>query len=413
MTIRPRFSILIGFTLFVLLSSGISARSQTLTVLHNFTGSDGYDPVAGLTADRAGNFYGTTDVGGASNRGTVFRLSRAGSGWVLTTLYSFTCQADGGYVFGGVVFGSDGALYGTTYECGEYDHGVVYRLRPPPTTCESTRCPWGETVLHSFTGGADGEDPGDGNLVFDRAGNFYGATAAGGAYGEGVVYEFSPSNGGWNETALYAFIGDNAFNPNSGLILDSAGNLYGTTFNSGGIYGNDSGVVFEVSHSGSGWTESVLSGIEFPDGASCGGVVMDGQGNLFGTSGCDSLGRPGGVYELTPSNGGWSFNALYAFSSSEGPADAPTLDAAGNVYGTSLGTGLYGYGEVFKLTPSNGGWIFTDLHDFTGGADGAYPAGSVFLDANGNLYGTAQYGGTGPCVFEQYTGCGVVWEITP
>jgi uncharacterized repeat protein (TIGR03803 family) len=394
---------------FLVCCAAVMAHAQTFTVLHTFTGGDGWSPVAGLTADRAGNFYGTTDVGGASNRGTVFRLSRAGSGWVLTTLYSFQCQDDGGYVFGGVIFGPDGALYGTTYECGKDDHGVVYRLQPSPTSCKSALCPWQETVLHSFTGGFDGEDPGDGNLVFDKAGNLYGATATGG-YGEGLVYQLSPSNGGWTETVLYDFNGDDGFNPNSGLLLDNAGNLYGTTFNGGG---DSSGEVYEVSPYGSGWTEQVLSAINFPDGATCGGVVMDGQGNLFGTSGCDSLGKPGGVFELTPSNGSWTFNALYKFSSSEGPEDTPTLDAAGNVYGTSLGTGLYGYGEVFRLTPSDGGWIYTDLHDFTGGADGAYPAGAVLLDANGNLYGTTLYGGTGTCSINQYTGCGVIWKITP
>ena len=386
-----------------------AAHAQTFTVLHTFTGGDGWSPVSGLTPDRAGNFYGTTDVGGASNRGTVYRLSPAGSGWVLTTLYSFQCQDDGGFVFGGVVFGPDGSLYGTTYECGQYDHGVAYRLRPSPTSCKSALCPWEETVMHSFTDGADGGNPGDGNLVFDQAGNLYSATATGG-YGEGVVYELSPSDGGWKETVLYDFNGNQGFNPNSSLILDNAGNLYGATFNGSGDY---SGEVYEVSPFGSGWTEKVLSNIDFPDGATCGGVVFDGQGNLFGTSGCDSLGKPGGVYELTPSDGGWTFNALYKFSGSDGPADSPTLDAAGNIYGTSEGTGLYGYGEVFKLTPSNGGWIYTDLHDFTGGADGAYPTGSVFVDANGNLYGTTLYGGTGLCVIEQYTGCGVIWKITP
>jgi len=128
-------------------------------------------------------------------------------------------------------------------------------------------------VLHSFTGGSDGEDPGDGNLVFDQAGNLYGATATGG-YGEGLVYEFSPSNGGWKETVLYDFNGDDGFNPNSGLLLDNAGNLYGTTEAGGAEY---FGVVFELSRNGSGWTEQVLSSVDFPDTDTCGGVVMDGH----------------------------------------------------------------------------------------------------------------------------------------
>ena len=395
----------------LMIVAAAEAHAQTLTVLHNFSGPDGWSPDGALVMDHAGNFYGTTDAGGASNRGTVFRLSHAGSGWVLTTLYSFQGQNDGCFPFAGVVFGPDGALYGMTYECGQYDHGTVFRVRPSPAACHAALCPWEETVLHSFTDGADGGNP-VGNLVFDQAGNLYGATPTGG-YGEGVVFELSPSNGGWTESVLWEFYNtSDGFNPYSGLIFDSAGNLYGTTFN-GGSQEYFSGVVYELSPSGSGWTFHLLSSIEFPDGATCGGVVMDGQGNLFGTSGCDSLGRPGGVFELTPSNGGWTFNALYNFSSSDGPEDTPTLDAAGNVYATSSGTGLYGYGEVLELTPSDGGWIYTDLHDFTGGVDGAYPDGAVLLDANGNLYGSTLYGGTGTCSINSYTGCGVVWEITP
>jgi len=385
-----------------------TAPAQTLHVLHNFTGPDGWSPDGALVRDRAGNFYGTTDAGGAIDRGTVFRLSRAGSGWILTTLYSFQGQADGCFPSAGVVFGPDGALYGTTYECGQYGHGTVFRVRPSPSPCRATLCPWEETVLHNFTDGADGGNP-VGNVVFDQAGNLYGATPTGG-YGLGLVYELSPSNGGWTERVLWDFTGFGGINPYSALIFDNAGNLYGTTYNGAGDYG---GEVYELSPSGSGWTQQVLSPIEFMATATCGGVVMDARGNLFGASGCDDLGLPGGVYELTPSNGSWTFNVLYTVSGSQGPADTPTLDAAGNVYATSSGTGLYSYGQVLKLTPSDGGWIYTDLHDFTNGADGSYPPGSVLLDGNGNLYGTTLYGGTGPCTINTYTGCGVVWEITP
>ena len=315
----------------LLLFVTVMAQAQTLTVVHNFTGYDGWSPVSALTMDQAGNFYGTTDVGGTSNRGTVFKLSRKGSGWILTTLYSFTCKDDGGYLGSGVVFGPDGSLYGTASECGQYDHGTVYRLQPSASSCKSALCPWNETTIHAFTGGSDGEDPGDGNLVFDKAGNFYGATATGG-YGEGLVYQFAPSDGGWKETVLYDFNGNGGFNPNSGLTIDNAGNLYGTTFNSDGQYNNDSGVVFEVSPNGSGWTEKTLSGIEFPDGASCGGVVFDAHGNLFGTSGCDSLGKPGGVgtEPRHPPAAGRSTRCT-SFLTLPDPLDSPTLDAAGNV----------------------------------------------------------------------------------
>jgi uncharacterized repeat protein (TIGR03803 family) len=172
------------------------AQGQTLTVLHSFTGGgDGEYPEAGLTMDRAGNFYGTTSEGGPADAGVVFRLSRVGSGRVLTPLYSFGGGADGAYPYGGVVIGPDGGLYGTTSHGGQHGQGTVYRLRPSPVPCHTVICPWEETVLYSFTGGDDGANPGWGNLVFDRAGNLYGTTVYGGFGGSGVVFELTPSNG--------------------------------------------------------------------------------------------------------------------------------------------------------------------------------------------------------------------------
>ncbi len=390
------------------LSNIAQAQTHTITVLHNLAGgADGQYPEAGLTMDRAGNLYGTTTDGGAGGYGVVFRLSRAGTGWVSTPLYSFHGgQNDGCYPYAGVTFGPDGNLYGTTNGCGQHDQGTVYRLRPSPVACHSVICPWEETVIYSFTGGNDGRNPGDGNLVFDQAGNIYGTTTFGGFGGLGVVFELTPSNGGWTEDVLWYFIQEKGYYPYSGVIFDSYGNLYGTTSSGGTL---DTGVVYELSPSGSGWTETVLASNEFRNGGTLfGGVVMDGQGNLFGVAGGPS---PGGIFELTPSNGSWTFNVLYTFSNGGGPFAGPTLDAAGNVYGTSVKTGLYNEGEVFKLTPSNGGWIYTSVS--FDGSNGSDPIGSVILDAAGNIYGTAQSGGNGPCNVEGITGCGVVWEITP
>jgi uncharacterized repeat protein (TIGR03803 family) len=381
-----------------------SAQAQTLTVLHNFTGKgDGGYSQAGLAMDKTGNLYGTASQGGTGT-GVVFRLTHAGSGWVLTTLYTFN-YTDGGYPDSNVTFGPDESLYGMTSEGGQYGYGVVYRLRPSPAACKSADCPWEETVLYSFTGGADGEYPGYAKVVFDQAGNLYGTTTDGGDGGGGVVFELTPSNGGWTESVLWSFSkqgGGEA--PESGVIFDSAGNLYGTT-NYGGTY--DAGIVYELSPSGSGWTEQTLASIDFPRTNTCGGVVMDGHGNLFGAAGCFAPGYPGGVFELTPSNGSWTFNLLHAFSPGsyvEGPWDTPTLDAAGNVYGTSISTGVNGAGEVFKLTPSNGGWIYASLASFDL-TNGASPVGSVVLDAAGNIYGTTFSEGS--------DGYGTVWEVTP
>jgi len=384
-------------------------QAQTLTVLHNFTGGgDGSYPEAGLTMDRQGNLYGTTAEGGAHGYGVVFRLSHAGSGWVLTPLYSFD-GSDGGYPISGVVFGPDGALYGTTPAIQGAGLGTVYRLRPSPAACHAVLCPWEKTVVFSFPGGNGGQNPGPGNLIFDGAGNIYGTTEDGGQDHLGVVYELTPSNGSWTETVLWYFSSvDMGYLPLSGVVLDSSGNLYGTTSRGGT---SDNGVVYQLTPSGSGWTENVL--VSLSTSRADAGLVIDGQGNLFGNTCCGRLyDHPGDAFELTPSNGGWTFNELYTFSTlGYGPEYTPTLDAAGNIHGTSSGGGLNNMGEVFKLTLSNGSWTYTSVS--FDGSNGSNPEGSVILDAAGNIYGTAQVGGNGACSMYGTTGCGVVWEITP
>ncbi len=373
-----------------------NAPAQSFQVLHNFTnGGDGGYPFAGVTLDRAGDLYGTTYQGGLGY-GTVYKLSRAGSGWRLTSLYMFHGD-DGDYPQGGVVFGPDGALYGTTAGGENGANSTVFRLAPPPTVCASTSCPWTETVLHRFTGSPDGAGPGLGNLVFDPAGNMYGTTVFGGVGNVGVVFELSPSAGGWTESVIWDFANGPGQYPESGLIFDSAGNLYGTT-----SYGNGTnGAVYELSPSQSGWIEKTLAQLNL-NGNAIGGVIMDGDGNLFGTAG--GMDGGGGVYELTPFNGGWTLNIIYNFGGFDGPWDTPTLDAAGNVYGTSSQGGGHSEGAVFEFTPSNGGWIYTDLHNFQN-SDGFNPLGGVVFDSSGNMYGTAEGGG--------YDGYGVVWQITP
>ena len=290
----------------------VMAQAQTPQVLHNFTGGDdGAFPYAGLTVDAAGNLYGTASAGGGyGRRGVVFRLSHASSGWILRPLYSFRGEPDGAVPYGGVIFGPDGSLYGMTYEGGQYDAGTVYSLRPSPTACTAAICPWEETVLYSFCPQrpcTDGAGPDLSNVVFDQAGNLYGATESGGNDNSGVVFKLTPSNGSWTESVIYSFPSscDNGCSPEGTLIFDSAGNLYGTTC-CGGEY--NSGTAFELSPSGSGWTEQTLASINIlPYDITLGGLAMDGHGNLFGTSGG---GEQGGVFELTSSNGSWTFNVL-------------------------------------------------------------------------------------------------------
>jgi uncharacterized repeat protein (TIGR03803 family) len=389
-----------------------AAHAQTFTVLHTFaSGQDGAEPYAGVSIDRAGNLYGSSAYGGftgngcgSSGCGTVFKLTRSDSGWLLDPLYIFQGGTDGINPEAGVVIGPDGSLYSTTYSAGGGAIGTVFSLRPPAAACKSALCGWTKTSLHQFKGGGDGSGP-RGALTFDASGNIYGVTEGGGYQELGTVYELTPSVSGWTESVLYNALGS----PFSGVIFDNAGNLYGTTLQGGEI---DYGSVYQLVHSGSGWTLNTLSSFE-DDGDGNepeGGLIMGGAGNLFGTTTGAGYGGGGTVFELTPFNGNWIMTNLYSFSGSFGPFASLTMDAAGNLYGTANKDGAYGYGSVFKLTPGNGGWTYTDLHDFTGGSDGAYPYWSgVVLDGNGNLYGTTVNGGAGTC----RDGCGVVWEIRP
>jgi uncharacterized repeat protein (TIGR03803 family) len=263
---------------------------------------------------------------------------------------------------------------------------------------------WTETVLYGFTGHGDGANPSFGDVAFDQAGNLYGTTQYTNEDppGNGVIYELTPSFGGWTQSVAYAFMGGNdGWDPNSGVVVDKARNLYGTT-TAGGIYGW--GTVYELTPSGSGWSEKIL--YNFTGGTDGGGpyadLIFDSAGNLYGVTSEFGSGNSGTVFELMPSGGDWTFSLLYSFEGSGGSDARLAMDAAGNLYGTTQ-TSASGHGTVFKLSPGSGGWTYTLLHNFTG-PDGSGPHGGVVLDEDGNLFGTAPEGGT--------YGYGVVWEIT-
>jgi uncharacterized repeat protein (TIGR03803 family) len=406
----------------ILAAATQSAQAQTFTVLHNFTGGgDGAAPLAGLTRDAGGNFYGTAYNGGYTGGtcapygcGTVFKLSNKGSGWVLTPLYSFQGSNDGAYPSARVILGPDGSLYGTTgyggsSGCRGTGCGTVFNLRPQAAACKTALCPWSESVLYRFMEGGNDYIPGPGDLVFDQRGNIYGSTTQRGGFscgGSGAVYELVHSGSGWTERALYSFGGGSDGGcPNGGVIFDHAGNLYGTSVFGGG--GGAGGTVFELTPSGPGWAENTLYALQNgSDGESAyGGLLFDGSGNLFGSTSTGGQRGGGTVFELSYLNGSWKFILLYSLAGGGGSEASLAMDAAGNLYGTAINDGTYGEGSVFRLTPSGGGWTYTSLHDFSGGSDGGYPWGSVTLDVNGHLYGTTQRGGL--------NNLGVVWEITP
>ena len=398
------------------------AQAQTFTVLHNFVaGKDGATSFAGLTMDRGGRLYGTTN-GGSFTEGSVFKIAESGSGWILIPLYDFSGHSNGESPDARVVFGPDGNLYGTTSagglsNCsggGNQGCGVVFKLQPPATACVSFLCPWTETVLYRFLG-----LPNDGwlatsEVVFDTAGNLYGITQYGGTgncsgLGCGVVYKLSPTGGGWTETVIYNFqAGNDGCFPSGGLLLDAAGNLYGTAY--GGSGGK--GMVYELSPSSGGWKQTILHSFQGSDGNGPEGpLITDQLGNLYGITASGGSADDGTVFELAQP-GKWTFELLYSFpsySTGAQPNGGLVLDRVGNLYGTTYGGGANRDGTAFRLTPSNGSWVETDLHDFSG-LDGTPPNGGLVIDANGNLYGTAALGGSSP---NCYTGCGTVWEITP
>lgn len=409
------------------MASAQSVRAQTFTVIHTFTGGgDGAIPQAGLTMDAAGNLYGTTSSGGYMGSdecrtqhgcGAVFKLTHKPSGWILTPFYTFQGGNDGNGPLSRVVFGPDGGLYGTTYSggisgCSGDSCGTVYRVTPQARVCEKAFCSGTETVLYRFSNGHDGANPTWGDLNFDQAGNVYGTTLQGGDNGVGAV--FMLSHGNWVESTLYSFALETGAYPQSGVIFDGAGNLYGAASNYG-LYGY--GMVYQLTPSASGWTESTLYSFQgTSDGLGpVGGLVFDRAGNLYGATVAAGAGTNGGtVYQLSNLQGSWSLTTLYSLTGAYGgPEDSLTMDATGNLYATTYSDGAFGYGSVFKLSPrGDGTWLYTDLHDFTpASADGRWPVGSVFIDANGNLFGTASGGGDrSHC---ETVGCGVVWEITP
>lgn len=315
-------------------------QAQTETVLYNFAGSSiqgcliGPCPQSSLTSDGAGNFYGVSSYGGLGY-GIVFELSPDdGGGWNEAVLYSFC----------------------------------------------------------SVAGCADGEIPNRSYVIFDKEGNLYGTADQGGAYGGGVVWELSPVGASWTETVLYNFPYD--YNPVGGLIIDPAGNLYGTGFDGLTNYGT----VFELSPSGGGWTEQVI----YLSNGVAALAKMDAAGNIFGNSWSPVL--PHTVFELSPNgNGGWTPTVIHTFTGypkdGSEPQGTPVLDRSGRLYGTTSSGGAYNYGTVYELSPptkkwQKGKWTERILYCFrNNGRDGNGPQAGIALDAAGNIYGTTVNGG--------------------
>lgn len=389
--------------------------------LYSFTGgSDGADPESVLTQGVDGNFYGTTQRGGASDQGVAFQITAGG---VYTRLYSFTGGNDGAYPYGILVQGNDGNFYGPAGSVAFTDRGSFFKMTTNGLL----------STLYTFTGSHDGEDPYS-PLVQGKDGNFYGTTFNGGATGSGIVFRISP---GGVITNLYSFTGgSDGFGPQAGLVQGSDGNLYGDTWGGGpslfgtvfkittngtlttlhsllfgidgsgpeatlvqgkdgNFYGtassggtNGAGTVFKISTTGA--FTSLCSFTGGDDGASPYGPVLQGSdGAFYGTTGYGGTNNQGTVFRVT-TNG--TLTSLYSFAGgNDGANPYAGLAQASNgvLYGSTLNGGTDGVGTIFKIT-TNG--AYSTLYSFTGGDDGGYPYGTLLLARNGAFYGTTSYG---------------------
>jgi uncharacterized repeat protein (TIGR03803 family) len=368
----------------------IAHGSNTITTLAAFNGTNGQNPQGTLIMDASGNLYGTTYGGGASKDGTVFELAKGSS--TITTLASFS-GSNGQNPAGGLVMDGSGNLYGTAYGGGASGDGTVFEV-----VAGSGKV----TTLGSFNG-TNGSNPQDG-LVLDASGNLYGTAYGGGASGDGTVFEVVANSGAI--TALASFNSTNGSNPYSSLVLDSSGNLYGTAYGGGA---SSDGTVFEVV-AGSG-TITALASFNYTDGADpLGGLVMDGNGNLYGTTSFGGGGSSEGtVFEVAKGSGQITMLAPMIYPGGVYPEAGVILDASGNLYGTTLYGGVGYGGTVYKL--AKGATQTTTLASFS--TNGADPFGGMVIDSKGNLYGTTAYGGASDSgtIFEIAAGSNTVTTL--
>ena len=406
-------------TIAVFVFTPLRVFGSAYKVLYNFNAKNSA-PSSGLVTDAAGNAYGATYKGGNHDSGTVYEISPTTG---FHTIFRFSRNGNGGrQPMGNLVLDAAGNLYGTTFYGGASNlcggcGGTVFELTP-----SNDGGLWKEIVLYSFCSLADctdGAGPMAG-VIFDALGNLYGTTQMGGPNIGGTVFKLSPSPSGWTESVLHGFSGSNdGANPFGKLIFDSTGNLYGTT-TGGGISGSG-GIVFELSPQGDVWDETILYSFNpnDDDGYSPkAGVTFDSAGNLYGTTYLGGEFELGTVFELSPGAGGiWSEQILHSFRGvgEDGPIDGSSpqsniiIDAEGNLYGTTLYGGCLGdaCGSVFEVfkTPRRR-LVKGRLFGFpVGGALGAQPTGYLTFDNAGNIYGTTMVGGK--------NNDGVVFRITP
>jgi uncharacterized repeat protein (TIGR03803 family) len=401
---------------FVVFAVSSCAFGQTLTTIHDFgAGSDGENPQSGVIFDRDGNIFGSVALGGISGDGVIYTLTPAGDGvsWNESILYQFTGSPDGQTPDSILTMSPTGKLFGTTQLGGTENMGTVFMVIPPATPGGRGK----ERILHSFgTTSQDGASPNVGLLPGGHG--FYGVTSAGGANGRGTIFQLLPASNPadpWIETILHNFAGADGAFPSSDLVMDSKGNLYGTTLLGGT---NDVGTVYRLAPptmSGGTWTKSVLFSFSGPDGSSpFGRLQLDGDDLLYGTTSGGGASQEGTVFRLArPEQPGdsWTESVLHSFSGGDGgsPEAGVIIDNQGRLVGTTSGGGSGGPdfgGVVFILTPpteTGGSWTETVLQSF-GGPNGFRPLCRL-VRRNGAMYGTTSAGGR--------NGTGTVFVLTP
>lgn len=403
---RPFSRILSRSLVLAALLAATAWAADSTKLIYSFAGnSDGEYLDTELVRDSVGNLYGTSVQGGTFGGGTVFQVTPAG---VHTVLYNFTGGTDGGEPYKGVTLDAQGNLYGTTVAGGsgscDGGCGVVFKLT-------NSGGGWTESVVHSFTGGSDGSGPGS-PVTLDKSGNLYGTTPTGGANGMGVVYEIRPSGTSWKLRVIHAFTGgaDGAGGSAGKLLADQAGNLYGTC-TSGGV--NGFGTVYELSPNQTAWKFATLYAFkDQPDGGlPYGSVVVDKQGNLYGTTYYAGVYDLGTVYKLAHKNGAWAESALYSFKGGmdgANPISSLVADASGNFYGTTSegGSSSCGCGVIFKMTlTSTGRWKESVVYRFPGSPEAGQAYNGMVTDSAGNFYGATVHGGA--------DNNGAIYEFTP
>jgi uncharacterized repeat protein (TIGR03803 family) len=393
----------------VIFALALTAWASTEKVLWNFkSGTDGSEPWSNyFISDAKGNLYAATAAGGTYSAGTVFMLSPAGKE---TVLYEFKGQTnrDGAYPHGRLAFDANGEIYGTTQGGGINGTGTVYRLSP------KSGGGWTEKVIYNFSAtGADGTAPSAG-MTIAADGTMYSTTPDGGAFGAGTVFSLKKTSKGWKQTVIQNLNGSsNGGFPYEGLMMDTAGNLYGAA-PTGGASGQ--GVIYRLSLTKKGWVETVLHSFTGQNGDGAGlywiDLISDKSGNIYGATSFGGTNGTGTVWELVYSTTKktYSESILYEFGASgsgdgNNPYGGLAMDSKGNLYGTTLYGGPSNIGTFYKLTKQGKTWKETILHTFVGANDGNEPTGNPYIDATGRLYGMTQTGGK--------SNLGIVYRITP